>query len=141
MKKLKLTIKYFILLFVFILPVVYLLSGEKLDENGRAYYDLAPDGKYKAMLVYINGQPFGYQMVINEDSDVVYVAKNGKDDVTPGVYIWGSNKHETYDYVSMIYGENIELPPSYFEQFYAWFFVHIKSFNLSRMEMKPVSAR
>ncbi len=114
--------------------IFYLFMSEDLNVKTKAYYETSPDNKYIAALVYFEKKPFFYSMVLDENKKVIFVSKGGRDDVSPRLYTWGYN-NENEKYVSMLYGQEIILPPSILEKLYALMFVKIKGFDIGNAKM------
>lgn len=146
MKKLRSLFNYLLITGLLALVLIFFfwntsgLAGNDLNQGGKAYYDYAPDGKYKAMMVYFQDEVASFQLVLDENEDVIYVSRF-RDNTYPLVHtIWMSNQNAldaAYDYVAMSYDHDIDLPVSFYERWYAWLFMNVRNVDLDKLEMIP----
>ncbi|KOO12770.1 hypothetical protein AKJ18_22140 [Vibrio xuii] len=149
MKLLKLLFKCLLISFGVIVLLLLTLSfwrlsglfGHDLNQGGKAYYDYAPNGQYKAMGVYFQDEVVSYQLVLNKNEEVIYIARLWSEDDTPRRRpLWMNLKDEyadSYDYVSMSYMVDIPLPVPFYERWYAWLFMNVRNVDLDKLEMIP----
>ncbi|KOO13041.1 hypothetical protein AKJ18_20670 [Vibrio xuii] len=116
------------------------LIGQDLNQGGDAIYDYAPDGQYKAMRVYFQDEAEAYQLVLDANEGVIYVAKFGNIDQSLGITVWANADDEhaaTYNYVRMSYQNFIFLPVPFYERWYAWLFMNVRNVDLDKLKMIP----
>ncbi|MFM2591291.1 hypothetical protein [Vibrio sp. TBV020] len=116
------------------------LFGHDLNQGGKAYYDYAPDSQYKAMGVYFQGEVVSFQLVLNHNEDVIYVARLWSEKDAPRrapLWLGQSFTSTDYDRVSMSYMTETPLPGPFYERWYAWLFMTVRNVDLDKLEMIP----
>ena len=121
------------------LVLISIFSKGDLSGSGTAYFEVSPDSKYIVMRVYPDPDKDSYQMLMTPEKKVLFARKVGRNEYARSGAIWvNKDKYDVdNDYVATYYDSEIILPPSRFQQIYAWLFVSITRFNINNMVMKP----
>ncbi|MDC5842175.1 hypothetical protein OPW33_22875 [Vibrio europaeus] len=146
MKKSRSLLNYLLSLGLLMFILIFLfwntsgLTGNDLNQGGKAYYDYAPDGQYKAMLVFFyDERPF--QFVLDKGGEAIYIARLWSEEDAPRKSpLWMSSENEyvdSYNYVSMSYMVDIPLPVPFYERWYTWLFMTVRNVDLDKLEMVP----
>jgi hypothetical protein len=120
------------------LVLISIFSKGDLSGSGTAYFEVSPDSKYIVMCVYPDKD--SYQMLMTPEKKVLFAKKVGRNEYAMSGAIWMNRDKDDVDndYVATYYDSEIILPPSRFQQIYAWLFVSITRFNINNMVMKPL---
>jgi len=146
MERFRLVLKFSLLAGALLLILIFFfwntseLTGNDLNQGGKAHYDYAPDGQYKAMRIYFQDEIVSFQMVLDKNDEVIYVARLWDSDAYILTTIWVNREDKldvAYDYVAVSYDNNIHLPVPFYERWYAWLFMTVRNVDLDKLEMIP----